>query len=66
VQKLGGASIYCDSNWLGAKMCTGLKKIMKLRKGKPKWNVEDLYAVRQKAGNFVEVNLLELDVKLVT
>jgi hypothetical protein len=29
---------------------------MKFQKVKPKWNVEKLYAVRQKAENFVEGN----------
>jgi hypothetical protein len=45
-------------------MCIGLKETMNLQKGKPKWNVENLYAVRQKAGNFVEINFLELDLEL--
>ena len=35
-------------------MCIGLKKIMKFQKGKLRWNVENLYAARQKAENFVE------------
>jgi hypothetical protein len=37
---------------------------MKFPKGKPRWNVEKLYAVLQKAENFVEGNLLGSDVKL--
>jgi hypothetical protein len=64
MQKLGGAGIYCDSKLLDAKMCIILKKIVKFQKGKPRWNVENLYAVRQKAKNFVENNLLGSDVKL--
>jgi hypothetical protein len=35
-------------------MCIGLKKIMKFQKGKPRWHLENLYAARQKAENFVE------------
>jgi len=38
-------------------MCFGLKKIMKFQKGKPRWNVENLYIVRLKAENFVGGNL---------
>jgi len=36
MQKLRGADIYCDSNWLGGKMFIGLKKIVKFQKGKPR------------------------------
>jgi len=36
LQKLRGAGVYCDSNWLDAKMCIVLKKIIKLLKGKPR------------------------------
>jgi hypothetical protein len=53
VQELRGADIYCDSNWLVADMCIRLKKIAKFQKGKRKWIVENLYAVREKAENFV-------------
>jgi len=42
VQKLLGVGIYCDSNLLGAKMCIGLKKIIKFPKGKQRWSVENL------------------------
>ena len=64
MQKLRGAGIYCDSNWLDAKICIRLKKIMKFEKGKPRWNLENLYAVRQKTENFVEAILVESDVEL--
>jgi hypothetical protein len=37
-------------------MCILLKKIMKFKKGNPRWNVENVYAVRQKEENFVEGN----------
>lgn len=63
VHELHGAGIYCDSNWLDAKMCTGLKKIMKFQMAKQRWNVE-IYAARLKAENFLEGNLLWLDVEL--
>jgi hypothetical protein len=46
---------------MGATICTGLKKIMTFQKGKQKWNVVNLYAVRQKAENFVEDSLLGSD-----
>jgi hypothetical protein len=45
-------------------ICTGLKKIIKFRNGKQSWIVENLYAVRQKAENFIEDNLLGWVVKL--
>jgi hypothetical protein len=41
-----------------------LKKIIKFHKGKQRWNVENLYAVRQKAESFVEDNLKQSVVKL--
>jgi len=41
-----------------------LKKIMKCQKEKPRWSVENLYAVRQKVENFVEGNLLGSDLEL--
>jgi hypothetical protein len=41
-----------------------MKKIMNVEKGNPRWIVENLYAVRHKAENFVEDNLLGSDVKL--
>ena len=64
VQKLCGVGIYCDSNLLDAKMCITLKKIMKFQMGKPRWSVEYLYGVRQKAENFVEGNCFGSDVEL--
>jgi len=45
MQKLRGADIYCDSNWLGGKMFIGLKIIMKFQKGKPRWKVENIYVL---------------------
>ena len=35
-----------------------LKKIMKYQKGKPRWKLENLYDLRGKAKNVVEINLL--------
>ena len=64
VKKLCGAGNYCDINLRDAKMCILLKKIMQFHKGKPRWNVENLYGGRQKAQTSVEVNLLGSDVKL--
>jgi hypothetical protein len=54
--------VYCYSSLLDAAICTGLKKLMKFQKVKQSWIVENLYAVRQKAENFVEDNLLELGI----
>jgi hypothetical protein len=45
-------------------MCSVLKKIMKLQKAKPKWNVDILFAAQQKAKHFVEYNLFESGMKL--
>jgi hypothetical protein len=39
LQKVGRAVIYCDCNLLDAKICIGLKKIMKFQNGKPRWNL---------------------------
>ena len=64
MQKLRGAVMYCDSNWLGVKMCIGLKKISKFQKGKPRWKVENLYVLRQKAKNVLECILVKSDVQL--
>jgi len=64
MQKLRGADIYCDSNWLGGKMFIGLKKIVKFQKGKPRCKVENLCVQRQKAKNFVEFILCGSNVEL--
>jgi hypothetical protein len=39
-----GADIDSDQNLLVAKICTRLKKIVKIQKGKPKLDLEKLYA----------------------
>ena len=43
-QTLTKADINSKHKLLFAKICTRLKKIKKLRKGKPRWNVENLHA----------------------
>jgi len=50
VQKLPVAGVYCDSNWLGATICTGLKKIMTFQKGNKNgfWIICMLYCRRRK------------------
>ena len=63
MQKLGGADINCDSNWLGAKMVIVLK-IVKFQKGKPRLKVENLYVLRKKANKFVEAIFLGSNVEL--
>ena len=39
------------------KICTRLKKIMKFRKGKPRWDLENLYAQRQEVQDALEKKL---------
>jgi hypothetical protein len=45
VQTMPGTDIDSDHNFLVAKICTRLKKIIiKFRKGEPRWDLEKLYA----------------------
>jgi hypothetical protein len=44
VQIQPGADIASGCNYLVAKIYTGLKKITKFHKGKPRWVLEELYA----------------------
>jgi len=51
VQTLPGADIDFDHNLLVAKICTRLKKIVKIQKGKPRWDLETLHVQRQRVQN---------------
>jgi hypothetical protein len=57
VQTLPGADIDCDHNLLVATICTRLKKIVRLHKWKPRWDLEKLYAERQEVHDSVEDKL---------
>jgi hypothetical protein len=57
VQPLPGADTDSDHNLLVAKICTRLKKIIRIQKQKPRWDLEKLYAQRQKVHNKLEENL---------
>jgi hypothetical protein len=57
VQTLPGANIDPDHNLLLANICTRLKKIIRFRKGKPRWDSEKLCAQRQKVQDALEESL---------
>jgi hypothetical protein len=57
VQTLPGADIDSDHNFLVAKICTRLKKIIRFHKQKPRWDLEKLYAQRQKVHDSLEEKL---------
>jgi hypothetical protein len=57
VQTLPVADTDSDHNLLVAKICTRLKKIIRFRKRKPRWDLENLYAQRQKVHNSLEEKL---------
>jgi hypothetical protein len=55
VRTLPGADIDSDHNFLFAKICTRLNKIIRYQNRKQRWDLEKLYAQRQK----VQYNLEE-------
>jgi len=57
VQTLPGADIDADHNLLVAKICTRLKKITRFQKRRPRWDVEKLYAQRQRVQCTLEEKL---------
>jgi hypothetical protein len=57
VQTLPGADIDSDHNSLVATICTRLKKIIRLHKRKPRWDLEKLYAQRQVVHDRLEEKL---------
>ena len=57
VQTLHGADIDSDHNLLVAKICTRLKKIIMFQKRRPQWNLEKLYAQRQRVQDTLQEKL---------
>ena len=57
VQTLPGADTDCDHNLLVAKICTRLKKIIRFQKRSARWDLEKLYAQRQRAQDTLEEKL---------
>ena len=57
VQILPGADIDSDRNLLVAKICTRLKKIIRFQKRRPQWDLEKLYAQRQRVQDTLEEKL---------
>ena len=57
VQTLPRADIDSDHNLLVAKICTRLKKIMRFQKRRPIWDLEKLYAQRQRVQDTLEEKL---------
>ena len=56
------AVIYCDSNLLDAKFCTGMKKLIKLQKENQECG--EIIAQRQKVEDLIEEIVLHSDVKV--
>jgi len=57
VQTLPGADIDCGHNFLVAKVRTRLKKIIRFQKSRPRWDLEKLYAQRQRVQITLEEKL---------
>jgi len=57
VQTLSGADIDSDHNLLVAKIHTRLKKIIRFQKSRPRWDLEKLYAQRQRVQDTLEEKL---------
>ena len=57
VQTVPGADIDCDHNLLVAKIHTRLKKLIRFQKSRPRWNLEKLYAQRQREQDILEEKL---------
>jgi len=56
-QTLPGADIDSDHCLLVAKICTRLKKIIRFQKRRSQWDLEKLYAQRQRVQDTVEEKL---------
>jgi len=61
VQTLPGADIDSDHNLLVAKFRTRRKKIIKFQKSRPKWDLEKLYAQRQRVQDKPEEKLCSIE-----
>jgi hypothetical protein len=57
VQTLPGADIDFDHNLLVAKICTGMKKIIRFQKKRPQWDLEKLYTQKQRVQDTLEGKL---------
>jgi len=57
VQTLPGAYIDIDHNLLFVKICTRLKKVIRFQKIRPRWDLEKLYAERQRVQDTLEEKL---------
>ena len=57
VQTLPGADIGSDHNLLVAKICTRLKKITRVQKRIPQWDLEKLYTQKQTVQDTLEGKL---------
>ena len=64
VQTLHGADIDSDHNLLVARVRTRLKKIIRLKKSRPRWDLEKIYAQRQSVQDTLEEKLGQLNVKV--
>ena len=61
VQTLPGADIDCDHNLLVVKFRTGLKKIIRFQKSRPRWDLEKLYDQRQRVRDTLEEKLSAIE-----
>jgi hypothetical protein len=57
VETLPGADIDWDHNFLVAKICTRWKKIIRIQKRRPQWDLEKLYTQKQTMQNTLERKL---------
>jgi len=57
VQTLPGADIDSDHSLLVAKVRTRLKKIVRFQKSRSRWDLEKLYAERQRVQDTLEAKL---------
>ena len=61
VQTLPGADIDSNHNLLVAKFRTTLKKIRRFQKSRPRWDLEKLYAQRQRVQDILEEKLCAIE-----
>jgi hypothetical protein len=61
VQTLPGADIDSDHNILVVNFCTRLRKIIRFQKKIPQWDLEKLYAQRQKVRDTLEEKLCAIE-----
>jgi len=61
VQTLPGADIDSDHNLLVAEVRTRLKKIIRFQKSRPRWDLEKLYAQRQRVQDTLEEKLSAIE-----